>query len=171
MHDGALSLWWCLRYYFIWNQHRALVPCIYHHCLFPGLFQATLQAVQTSHSLSLSHSLLNVYATSWSLVHDEASRDMSCIEAPYVFLNALMLWAPKKILHTHIKLTQMLTFQGPRIPTNLVLSWIFFPSPEKLALKYLWFHHQPRFNPVSRYLIPRSFEENLIYLILDFLLP
>jgi hypothetical protein len=26
-------------------------------------------------------------------VHDEASRDMSCMEAPYVVPNALMLWA------------------------------------------------------------------------------
>jgi hypothetical protein len=41
-------------------------------------------------SLSLSH---HVDATSWSLVHDEASRDMSCMEAPYVVPNALMLWA------------------------------------------------------------------------------
>lgn len=117
LYDGALCCCCCLRWALFRLKAAQSISAITTVCLLSYLTFYFLEAhTHTSLSMILSLSLKTeeyVYATSWSLVHDEDTRDMSCMEAPYVFLNALMLWAFKKnARHTSTKLAEKSTSFG-----------------------------------------------------------
>lgn len=117
MYDGALSLWWCLRYYSIWNQHRALVPWITTVCsptfLMAHCIPRSLSLSSLLFSLSLSLSpRLDVYTTSWRFGAWWAFKGHELLGGPICLpccLDALATQENARHTHTCTKLTSQIS--------------------------------------------------------------
>jgi hypothetical protein len=170
----CIHVWWALELVVVPDQvlfhlkPAQSVSAVHISLLFVPLpFSShTADRVQTSLFLSLSDVYM-LQAGVWCMM-----RLQGTWVAWRPHMSSLMPWCfgtQQNTILTHKSDTNLEILGIPNSHKSCSLG-CFFTPPEKLGLKYLLFDHQPRFNPVSRYLISLLWgKSNLPYL--GFLLP